>query len=116
MKSLREVREFLLKDLIEGDKTHPVKVEGFVNSYEEDILLGLNNNQLDLLFFMFYQHSSDTDHASFGIAKSRRSTINTANSLNRRGLLWWDTSNYYEDGYTLTLSWDKLKTEDYLGK
>lgn len=116
MKNLEDVREFLLEDLIEGDEKHPIKVDGFIKSYEEDILLELNKNQLDLLFFMFLQQSSDTDHASFGVAKTRRSTINTANSLNRRGLLWWDTSDYYNGGYTLTLNWDKLKTEDYLGR
>lgn len=114
-KCLKEIEDYLKEQcIVEGEllPKDEKMIKCFVKSYPEDILLKLNQNQILLLHFMCYKHNTDTDHGSFGMGWGRRAFINTANSLNRRGLCYWDYCG--GDGYEFTLDRSKLLSEDVL--
>ena len=114
-KNLKEIQSFLEKEwTVDGELKDKDKerLKCFIKSYPEDLLLGLNINQILLLDFMCYKHSVCSDHGSYSMGWSRSSFINTANSLNRRGLCYWDYCG--GEGYDFTLDRSKLISEDVL--
>ncbi|MCX8796166.1 hypothetical protein [Vibrio parahaemolyticus] len=86
----------------------------FISAYEMSDLSDLNENMIQLLSYMFWEDSANTDHLSFALGRSRRATINTANALVRRGFLYWDipTASNMDDGYDLTIDRSKKKPNE----
>jgi hypothetical protein len=123
IKSLNDVQSSLLENAYYGSDMNNLeprerkKLIGFTKSYSVETFKKLNESQLELLFILFVKQSENTDHLSVSFGKGRRSTINTANALVRRGLLFWDlpTSSNMDGGYDLTLDRDAMLTTEHLG-
>lgn len=91
------------------------KMETLINCYDIEDLITLSGQQLGLIYQMI-NRSENTDILSYSLAVSRRSLINTANSLVRRGFCYWDIPTYSnrDDGMDLTFDRSKLKCESIL--
>lgn len=88
--------------------------EEFMSAYQMTDLADLNMNMIQLLSYMFWRHSMNSDHLQFAMGRGRRSVINTANALTRRGFLYWDIpiASNIDDGYDLTLDRSKKIKKD----
>lgn len=121
-KSINDVKKILIENWFELsdesklDDRSVKRLNGFVKSYELALLFGLNANQLVMLYYMFEKQDQDTDHLSCALGVSRRSAVNTANALVRKGCLWWDypTGSNLDKGMDLMLERKKMITEEYM--
>lgn len=92
------------------------KIEGFFKTYTSEQFSTLNNKQIAVLYHMFWEQSQNSDFLSFSLGVGRRSAVNTANALCRRGFVYWDypIGSNIDDGYDITINRDAMITDKYM--
>ncbi len=122
LNSVERIEQALINGLFYGvakaelDEKDVRRINGFVAAYSPETMASLSIGQLLLLYMIVLKDSENTDHLSFSMGWSRRTTINAANGLVRRGLCYWDlpTSSNMDAGNDLTLDRDKLIDREIL--
>lgn len=122
LNSIERIESALLEGLYFGEAKEDLGekcaryLSAFLKAYPLDVFASLTERQLMLLYVVLQKDRENTDHLSFSICWPRRSVINSANGLVRRGLCYWDqpTASNMDAGNDLTIDRDKIIDREVL--